>query len=186
MGSMSSASSRRQSQVAVLFARKSSVYKTLHGVDVYDEERDARTYEGSAPVVAHPPCRGWRRLAHFAKIQPGEKALALFAVQQVRRCGGVLEHPADSKLWEAAGLPQPGETDSYGGWTFPILQSWWGHRAPKATWLYIKGCAPSRLPDYPMALGIPDGRIENMGKAEREATPLPLALWLVELAGRCR
>ena len=45
--------------VAVLFARADSVYKTLPGVDVYDIERDARTYDGPWPVVAHPPCTRW-------------------------------------------------------------------------------------------------------------------------------
>jgi len=32
--------------VAVLFARADSIYKTLPGVEVYDMERDARTYAG--------------------------------------------------------------------------------------------------------------------------------------------
>ena len=32
--------------VAVLFARADSHYKALPGVDVYDMERDARTYDG--------------------------------------------------------------------------------------------------------------------------------------------
>ena len=45
--------------VAVLFARADSYYKTLPGCEVYDMERDARTYDGPWPVVAHPPCRAW-------------------------------------------------------------------------------------------------------------------------------
>ena len=44
-------------QVAVLFARADSIYKTLPGCDVYDIKRDARTWPGGCPVVAHPPCR---------------------------------------------------------------------------------------------------------------------------------
>jgi len=43
--------------VAVLFARADSIYKSLPDCDVYDIERDARTYDGPWPVVAHPPCR---------------------------------------------------------------------------------------------------------------------------------
>ena len=35
--------------VAVLFARADSVYKTLPGVDVWDEARDARQWPGSGP-----------------------------------------------------------------------------------------------------------------------------------------
>lgn len=40
-------------QVAVLFARADSHYKELPDCDVYDMTRDARTYDGPHPVVAH-------------------------------------------------------------------------------------------------------------------------------------
>lgn len=94
--------------ISVLFARADSNYKALPSVDVWDAERDARTWPGGNPVVAHPPCRAWGRLRHFAKPRPDEKALAIFAVDQVRKWGGVLEHPASSTLWTEAGLPAPG------------------------------------------------------------------------------
>jgi hypothetical protein len=178
--------------VAVLFARADSVYKTLQGTDVYDAGRDARTWQGGAPVVAHPPCRAWGRLRHMAKPRPDEKALAFFAVHQVRTFGGVLEHPASSTLWAAAGLPAPGQRDTFGGWTLPILQSCWGHRAEKATLLYIVGCAPAQIPDMPLSLAYPTHVINSRlktrpecTKAEREHTPPALAAWLVELARRC-
>lgn len=121
----------------------------------------------------------------MAKPRADEKALGLHAADMVRRWGGVLEHPADSKLWAAAGLPMPGGRDGFGGFTLPVWQSWWGHRAPKASWLYVVGIEPSALPAIPMVLGDPGGRIENMGKAERERTPPALASWLVELARCC-
>lgn len=171
--------------VAVLFARSNSVYKSIHGCDVFDLERDARTYVGTAPVVAHPPCRGWGRLRHLAKVRPDEKDLALFAVDQVRRCGGVLEHPWASSLWLVAGLPRPGQRDSFGGFTFGVMQGDFGHVAPKATWLYIVGIEPASLPVPSFELGEKTGRIELMGKAARESTPLPVATWLVDLASRC-
>lgn len=191
--------------VAVLFARADSNYKALPGVDVWDAERDARLWPGGSPVVAHPPCRAWGRLRQFAKPRPDEKELALFAVNQVRRFGGVLEHPEGSTLWEAAGLPKPGHKDEFGGWTMPIAQHWFGHRAEKLTLLYIVGCAPAQIPEMPMLLGgathviaqrrtlaggvrlkkgMPGWRPE-VTKAEREHTPPALAAWLVELAGRC-
>lgn len=66
--------------VAVLFARTNSVYKTLPDVEVYDIERDARTYDGPWPVVAHPPCRAWGRLRTFASPRPDERNLARLAV----------------------------------------------------------------------------------------------------------
>lgn len=187
--------------VAVLFARSDSNYKTIDGCDVWDAEREARNWGGGCQVIAHPPCRAWGRLRHFAKPRHDEKALALFAVEQVRRFGGVLEHPEASTLWAAAGLPLPRcGRDEFGGWTLPISQFWWGHRAEKKTWLYIVGCEPGSIPVMPLALGeapcvigLWSGRDKRPGmwrkeisKAEREHTPGKLALWLVDLAKRCK
>lgn len=191
--------------VAVLFARADSHYKAMPVCDVWDAERDARRWPGRATVIAHPPCRAWGRLRALANPRPDEKALALFAVRQVRAWGGVLEHPARSTLWPAAGLPLPGERDNWGGWTLPIVQSWWGHRAEKPTWLYIVGCEPADVPTMPLALGEATHIIGSSGrrrdgsrlhkgdpgwrpevsKDEREHTPPDLAAWLVELARRC-
>jgi hypothetical protein len=166
--------------VAVLFARADSVYKALPGCDVWDEARDARQWQGGAPVVAHPPCRAWARYQHWAKPAPGERELATWAIDQVRMFGGVVEHPITSDLWREAGCLSYGMRDSHGGVLVPVLQSWWGHRAPKATGLYIVG----PIPNLPYAAPA-DGRIEMMGRAERERTPPELATWLVELAKRC-
>lgn len=191
--------------VAVLFAREDSIYKQMQGCDVYDIKRDARTWSGGSPVVAHPPCRAWGRLRKFAKPRPDEKELALFAVEQVRRFGGVLEHPEGSTLWPTAGLPAPGQRDVFGGWTLPVYQCWFGHRAEKATLLYIVGCEPRDIPEFPLALGeathviaqhrtLRDGSRLKKGmpgwrpevtKREREHTPELFAKWLVSLADRC-
>lgn len=186
--------------VAVLFARGDSHYKALPGCDVWDAERDARRWPGKAPVIAHPPCRAWGRLRNFAKPRPDEKELARFAVAQVRQWGGVLEHPSNSTLWEDQGLPRPGAAiDEWGGWTLPIEQHWWGHRAQKATWLYIVGCGRADVPQMPMrldaithAVQATAGRRKGMPgwkpclrTAEREHTPPELAAWLVDLAKRC-
>ena len=192
--------------ISILFARSDSNYKSLPDVDVWDAERDARTWPGGNPVVAHPPCRAWGRLRHFAKPRPDEKALAFFAVDQVRKWGGVLEHPASSTLWPAAGLPAPGQRDDFGGWTLGVNQHWWGHRAEKKTLLYICGVEPCDIPPLPLKLGEsecvirldkrrPDGSHIRKGdpdwrrplnQAEREHTPPDFAVWLVELARRCR
>lgn len=142
--------------VAVLFARADSIYKTIPGTDVWDIERNARLWPGGAPVVAHPPCRAWGRLRQFAKPRKGERQLAIWSVRQVRQFGGVLEHPVGSLLWKKAGLPPPGQTDHYGGWTLPIHQNWWGHRAEKATLLYIVGCPPGETPPHSTPAGTSD------------------------------
>jgi hypothetical protein len=168
-----------------LFTCRTTPYRAL-GLDCFDIDRDARTYDGASPVIAHPPCRGWARLRGFAKPLPDELDLARFAVRMVRVRGGVLEHPAFSMLWADQSLPEPGQGhDTSGGWTLPVDQSWFGHRAPKATWLYIAGCAPKDIPPIPFHLGQAEGRIENMGRAERERTPVVFAAWLVLLASRC-
>ena len=182
--------------VAVLFARADSIYKTLPDVEVYDMERDARTYAGPWPVVAHPPCRTWGRLRQFAKPRPDEKALGPWAVDQVRRFGGVLEHPAESTLFAHCGMPRPGQfPDDFGGWTIEIQQYHFGHRAEKATWLYIVGADPEDLPPVPRREGRATHcvrptksypRLPSITKAEREHTPPELAVWLVDLARRCR
>lgn len=184
----------RGPNVAVLFARCDSNYKDLDGCDVWDIERDARRWPGGVPVVAHPPCRAWGRLRHFANPRPGEKELALWAVDQVRRFGGVLEHPNASTLWPAAGLPPPGERDEWGGWTLPVHQNWWGHKAEKSTLLYIVGCEPSQIPAMPLVLGEPTHVVQSrkrtasrphITKAEREHTPPAFAKWLYDLATKC-
>lgn len=45
--------------VAALYVQKNGAYWNLPGVDPWDEERDARLYDGPHPVVAHPPCQRW-------------------------------------------------------------------------------------------------------------------------------
>ena len=166
--------------VAVLFARADSIYKTLPDCDVYDMERDARTYDGPWPVVAHPPCRAWGRLRAFANPRPDERNLGRLAVSLVREFGGVLEHPAGSTLWAAQKLPRPGERDQYGGWTLAAPQKWWGHKAEKDSWFYVVGCEPGDAPDMPYVMGEAAYVVQSrkrtdyrphITKAEREHTP---------------
>lgn len=181
-----------------LFARADSVYKQDPTLDVYDIDRDARKWPGGTTVIAHPPCRAWGGLRHMAKPRPDERDLGLWAVQQVRLWGGVLEHPANSTLFPTCGLPLPSEgPDSFGGWTLAVEQFHWGHRAAKKTWLYIVGCSLENIPTVPVRQGTPThvvGTSLRKGKqgwrprvtnAEREHTPPALATWLTDLARRC-
>lgn len=86
--------------VAVLFARHDSIYKSLPGCDVWDIERDARTWPGGTPIVAHPPCRSWGTFRHVAKPVDGERELALWAVDQIRRYGGGSRAPSQVRFVE--------------------------------------------------------------------------------------
>lgn len=163
--------------LAVLCARRDSVYKSIPGLDVYDADRDAFTFGGGVPVIAHPPCRGWGRYRHRSQHSARELELARFCLYHVRQAGGVLEHPACSSLWEEQCLPRPGQAPSREGFTLAIDQSFFGHPARKRTWLYFHGvdCLP-RMP-FRLGYGTP---VELLGRAAREHTPKDLALWLVQ------
>ena len=136
--------------IAALYVDPRGCYAGLEGVELWDERRDARLYGGPHPVVAHPPCSRWCRLAGLVEARWGHKrgddgGCFASALASVRRCGGVLEHPAYSDAWAAHDLTRPitggGWTaaDMLGGWTCYVEQGRYGHRAKKATWLYAHG-----------------------------------------------
>lgn len=166
---------------AALFVRRKSHYASL-GLDCYDINRDALTWPGGTPGIFHPPCRSWGQLSHFSKPRAGEKDLAIWAIDMCRQWGGVVEHPINSRLWKTVGCMPYGIRDDHGGLLIPVLQSWWGHRAPKATGLYVVGAVPELPADL---VDSSVTTIEKMGRAERERTPDLLALWLVDLATKC-
>lgn len=167
--------------VAALFVRKKNHYAAL-GCDVYDFDRDALSWPGGCPGVFHPPCRAWGQLSHMAKPRAGEKDLSLWAMEKVRQFGGVLEHPYASSLWRESGCIGFGMRDAKGGVLVPVMQSWWGHRAPKKSCLYIVG----PVPEIPyLADPITTTTVERMGRPERERTPEAFAYWLFDLARAC-
>ncbi|MGL5912265.1 MAG: hypothetical protein ACRCZP_19830 [Phycicoccus sp.] len=136
--------------IAALFVQTNGAYFGLDGVDPWDMRRDARTYPGPFPVVAHPPCSRWCRLAGLVEARWGHKrgddgGCFASALASVRRWGGVLEHPAYSDAWAAHDLNSPPTgggwvaADWYGGWTCYVEQVRYGHAAKKATWLYAVG-----------------------------------------------
>lgn len=166
-----------QQMIAALYVRDNSIYKSIPGVDAWTKGRDARNYPGGFPVIAHPPCRAWGKFSWKAKAEPGEKELAILAVQQVRENAGILEHPVGSALFKELELPLPGDPpDQYGGKTVKVSQQDFGHRAIKDTYLYY--CGVELLPLPPKATGEPIP-VEFMGRPERERTPLLFATWLV-------
>lgn len=183
--------------IAVLFVRDDSAYKSREGLDCYDKARDAVNFDGCCPVIAHPPCRLWGKLASLGRVKPrpGEKELAFFAIDQIHRVGGVLEHPQGSGLWKAAGLPTSGLGPSLfsDGYTLLIDQWDFGHVAHKPTWIYIFGCNPEDLPPLPPKRGgVPlrsiSGEVEGTTSCtqyQREYTPEKLIDWLVSVATLC-
>ncbi len=150
--------------IAALYVIKGGPYFGLPNVDPWDEARDARLYDGPWPVVAHPPCSRWCRLAGLVEARWGHKrgedgGCFAAALESVRKWGGVLEHPAYSDAWSAHGINKPPTggkwiaADFVGGWTCYVEQCHYGHPAKKATWLYAHGaelpelkwgCTPDR------------------------------------------
>jgi hypothetical protein len=200
-------------KVAALYVQPSGVYSApdlVPGVqiDPWDEARAARAYPGPWPVVAHPPCARWCRLAAFVEAIHGHKrgddnGTFAAALAAVRAFGGVLEHPAASYAWPAHGIPRPlpsggWSLDIRGGWVCQVNQRNYGHQARKPTWLYYIGDAPPPSLEWgaPAVAPARAGKCARSGKAregvelqsrrQRDATPAPFARLLVELAASAR
>lgn len=143
-------------RVAALFVYADGPYASEPDVDLWDEKRDARTYAGTDPVVAHPPCARWgamRFLVHATHgYKPGDDGGCFAsALTNVRRCGGVLEHPAFSAAFAAFDLPRPVRGGGWirgfcGGWSCYVEQRRFGHVTRKPTWLYMYGGNPPSMP----------------------------------------
>lgn len=181
-------------QVAVLFARADSVYKTLPGVDVWDAERNALAWPGGSPLVAHPPCRLWASLRTKAKAPPEEKDFARFAMAKVREFGGCVEHPWLSTLWDEFDLRGRRHKDSFGGWLLPVDLHAFGFQARKRTGIYVVGVRPQEMPSIPLRLGeathtigLWSGRDKatcrpSIPKSMFDQTPREMAEWMVAVA----
>lgn len=141
--------------IAALYIQPDGVYADVPDVDLWDEARDARRYDGPWPVVAHPPCQRWGRFWHGSPRKPHQYELGddggcfAAALAAVRRFGGVLEHPAYSHAWDAHNLPWPPsegwQMDVHGGWCCHVEQGFYGHIGRKPTWLYGVGIEPPSL-----------------------------------------
>ena len=171
--------------VAALFVQRNGCYYGLPGVDPWDEARDARLYAGPWPVVAHPPCARWCRLAGLVASRGGplpgdDGGTFASALAAVRAWGGVLEHPAFSAAWKAHGLLAPPlsggwvAAGDWQGWTCCVEQGHFGHKSPKATWLYAVGVDPPLLPWGPSeAIAYhSDTSHERRGKVRRKPVEL--------------
>ena len=226
--------------VQALFVDTDGIYPTLLGAEnCWGEVRDARTYGGTDPVVAHPPCQLWVNMAavNYARAMrpcttcadycPFSKARCracggsgrresnrtlvapawypdgtdggcfAHAVAAVRRCGGVLEHPAGSHAWDQVGAPYVGQNEW--AWDFAahrpewveawceVWQSAYGHAARKRTWLYYCGRRPP--PELQWArepgthqVGWFDRVKPTLSKRAASATPVAFAQELIALA----
>jgi hypothetical protein len=177
------------SDVTALYVMPDGPYPELV-FDWWDEERNAKHYNGNNPVVAHPPCGPWSKLRHMCTRQDPDCGPR--AVEQVREFGGVLEHPEHSKLWEHCDLPKPGKgSDGYGR-TFLVRQVAWGHPCVKPTWIYCVGINVNLVESGIRTGGEPThcvctgpGQLKRLPVAHKKLkmrTPRAFAEFLVSLA----
>lgn len=167
---------------------------------------------GSGRHVDPQWAKGWVRCGGCAGTgRVSDRDCAPRAVEQVRAYGGVLEHPAGSKLWDAFGLPEPCDADIqddgrtaglFPRYTIELDQCEWGHVARKRTWLYLVGVPrtaleappfPGRKPTHWISGGrgrqgkkakttpVPPG-IKVCSAQQRRRTPPLFAEYLVRLA----
>ena len=140
--------------ISALYVQAGGTYYGLPNVDPWDEQRDARTYNGPNPVVAHPPCQRWGKFwfgcpltvkrTGIRKVKGDDGGCFESALDSVRLWGGVLEHPWGSHAWPHFGLAIPPRT---GGWiaadkwgfTCCVEQGRYCHYARKPTLLYAVG-----------------------------------------------
>ena len=134
--------------IAALFVSPRGPYAGLPNIDLWDEARDARRYAGPYPVVAHPPCSRWCRLAGLVEARWGHRkgddgGCFASALHSVRTWGGVLEHPAYTDAFLAFGLPAP----TPGGWQRTLCGGWVAH-VEQGRYMAIprrrqRGCTPT-------------------------------------------
>lgn len=174
-----------QMAVAALYVETGGCYFNLPGVKVvgHGEDHadgqttvhlDGRNYTGPWSVVAHPSCKRWGRFWHGSTRKPHQFKMGddggcfAHALGMVRKLGGVLEHPCDSKAWAYFNLNPPPRgggwvsADMFGGWTCCVDQGHYGHFANKLTWLYVNGVDPDELPEL------------TWGKGEQRLHPVAL------------
>lgn len=186
--------------IAALFVEKDGCYYGLPDVDPWDIGRDARAYAGPHPVVAHPPCDRWHQLSAVNAKRWGFKidedgGCFASALSAVRRFGGVLEHPAESRAFKHHGIPEPisggWQRTIDGDWVTEVDQAAYGHRARKRTWLLYRGSSLPPTLDWrstagEFQIGWFDKQRPIMRKREAMATPTAFRDLLISIAMSAR
>lgn len=195
--------------IAALFVQTNGCYFNLPGIDPWDVKRDAKTFSYLCPVIAHPPCERWGRYwsggpsAKVRRKKGDDNGCFEFALNAVRKNGGVLEHPEASHAWSHFGLTKPPrnggwvKADDFGGYTCCVAQGNYGHKAQKLTWLYAcKVSLPSlkwgtcpgmtKLDEgfhskEERARAIKTGVCQRLSKNQRSATPIEFRDLLISI-----
>jgi hypothetical protein len=200
--------------IAALYVQTGGCYFGLPDVDPWDEQRDARRYDGPWPAISHTPCpRGGKLWAGqplfikrtgIRKVKGDDGGCFEHSLRTVRKYGGIIEHPWGSHAWPHFGLNTPLRSggwitaDFHGGWTCCVEQGRYGHYARKPTLLLAYGCD---LPELNWGISepnFPPEAIEKYGlayckragggtdSAPRIGTPLPFRDLLLSIARTAR
>jgi hypothetical protein len=187
---------------AALFIDPNGPYSEVDGLDLWDKSRDARLYSGPYPVIAHPPCNRWGKMApiNYKRwgTQIGEDGGCFeSALKSVRSYGGVLEHPSQSLAWKSFELLKP----KFGIWTqlssnewvAEVNQSDYGHLSTKKTWLFFVGNKPTPVKSvgskgkYQIGGGVNTGNNKKprLNQKLTHLTPKPFRDYLIKLVKEC-
>lgn len=184
------------SDVNVLYCDPRGIYSSLLDKDLlWDEKRDARSYNRNDCIVAHPPCQRWSKIGkqRCPEKHTQDEGCFLSALLCLLRVGGVLEHPEGSAAFRFFAIPAPVRgagwrriTDSL--WVCSVAQFNYGHDAYKWTWLIY--CSPEGIEPYPIDFSIPTiparKEVCLMSRRQRIQTPILFARELLSLAHHSR
>jgi len=143
--------------IAALFVETNGIYFNRSNIDPWDILRDAKLYNGPNKVICHPPCKRWGRYwsggpsVKKKRLMGDDDGCFAHSLWVVRTFGGIIEHPEASHAWNWFGINRPPKSggwisaDAFGGLTCCVEQGHYGHKARKATWLYINKIKPVEL-----------------------------------------
>lgn len=135
--------------INALFVESEGVYFDQKNIIPWDIKKDAFSCTNGAPAICHPPCKRWGRYWSGGPSAKVKRKLGddgncfAHSLWYVRTFGGIIEHPEASHAFEFYGLTKPPKSggwvkaDNFGGLCCCVEQGHYGHKARKATWLYI-------------------------------------------------
>lgn len=144
-------------KINALFVETNGIYFNHPSIEPWDIERNAFNCKNGAPAICHPPCKRWGRYwsggpsVKVKRLLGDDGGAFAFSLWYVRTFGGVIEHPEASHAFNFYGINKPPKTggwvkaDNFGGYVCCVEQGHYGHKARKATWLYLNKFKPRPL-----------------------------------------
>lgn len=158
-------------KITILCADDDSNYFKLNDpeLDIWTRDRDAWKYNGTNPVICHPPCQQWSLLRHFANFNISEKMIAYHCWELITKHGGIFEHPSGSSFFKAVNADKK-QIQS-------VDQHWWGFPTRKRTYLYLNHCS---LLSHPLNFDKPKYWLDEIAQKDRSKMPVEFCKYLVD------